>query len=184
MNSQNPQPRLLRQIVAALKSGAVVAYPTERGYAIGCDLANGSAYAFLHRLRTQQKKATLTLLCDSISQAACYSFLDNRSFRFLKREADHLSFLLPATQKVPRAVYAGKRKIIEIGIASHPISLALIKLLTTPLLSVCLGISQAQDIDALAMQQPLIRQKLTWVLDGGPSGDVLFDQIDLTGSLL
>ena len=43
INPQNPQPRLIEKVVSMLKQGAVVCYPTDTVYGIGCDIFNQKA---------------------------------------------------------------------------------------------------------------------------------------------
>ena len=40
IHPDNPQPRLLAQVVAALHDDALVAYPTDSGYALGARIGN------------------------------------------------------------------------------------------------------------------------------------------------
>lgn len=39
----NPQPRLIARAVEAVRAGAVIAYPTDTAYALGCRIGEKSA---------------------------------------------------------------------------------------------------------------------------------------------
>ncbi|MHB1379493.1 MAG: L-threonylcarbamoyladenylate synthase, partial [Desulfurivibrionaceae bacterium] len=43
INPDNPQPRLIQQAAEALRKGAVICYPTDTVYGIGCDMFNQKA---------------------------------------------------------------------------------------------------------------------------------------------
>ena len=40
IHSENPQQRLIKEVIEVLENGRVIAYPTDSGYALGCTLGN------------------------------------------------------------------------------------------------------------------------------------------------
>ncbi len=40
INPDNPQERLISQVVGILEKGGIIAYPTDTFYGIGCDIMN------------------------------------------------------------------------------------------------------------------------------------------------
>jgi tRNA A37 threonylcarbamoyladenosine synthetase subunit TsaC/SUA5/YrdC len=51
IHPQNPQPRLIRQAIAAIRDGSVVAYPTDSSYALGCLIGDKEAMERIRRIR-------------------------------------------------------------------------------------------------------------------------------------
>jgi tRNA threonylcarbamoyl adenosine modification protein (Sua5/YciO/YrdC/YwlC family) len=139
MHPINPQPRLVKEAVASLQAGQLLVYPTDSTYAIGCALSSKNALNALRTLRGISEKHPLTLLCNSISQAAEYCLIDNAAFRLLKEYTPGAyTFILPATKSVPKLAQGLKRKVVGVRIPNHPVPLSLIAELGVPILSTSL----------------------------------------------
>lgn len=80
----NPQPRLLKQAVALLQKGGVIALPTDSSYALVCQLDDKNAVERLRRIRQVNDKHHLTLLCRDLSELANYALVDNQQYRLMK----------------------------------------------------------------------------------------------------
>lgn len=136
VHPQTPQLRQVEQIKNALQNGAVMLYPTDTVYAIGCDLNSKSAIERVRRVKQSSSAKPLTFLCDSLSNIATYARVSDSAYRIMK----HLipgpyTFLLPATKLVPRLVQDPKRKTTGIRVPDHTVSLALLKALGNPIIS-------------------------------------------------
>ncbi|MBW4650738.1 MAG: threonylcarbamoyl-AMP synthase [Kastovskya adunca ATA6-11-RM4] len=136
VHPDNPQPRLIKQIVDALKDGAVMLYPTDTVYAIGCDLNAKSAVERVRRLKQLANDKPLTFLCPSLSNIAQYAVVSDKAYRIMK----HLipgsyTFVLPATKLVPRIVMNPKRKTSGIRVPDHSVCQALLQELGNPIIS-------------------------------------------------
>ena len=83
VHPENPQPRLLKQAVALLTRGGVVAAPTDSSYALVCHLDDKAAVEQMRRMRQVDDKHHLTLMCRDLSELANYAKVDNRQFRLL-----------------------------------------------------------------------------------------------------
>ncbi len=84
VHPDNPQPRLLRQAVALLEQGGVVAVPTDSSYALACHLDDKAAADRLRQIRGVDEKHLLTMLCRDLSELATYARVDNRQYRLLE----------------------------------------------------------------------------------------------------
>ena len=73
VHPDNPQPRLLKQAVAILQKGGVLAIPTDSSYALVCQLDDKNAVDRLRRIRQVNDKHHLTLLCRDLSELANYA---------------------------------------------------------------------------------------------------------------
>ncbi|MEO0014222.1 MAG: hypothetical protein RLZZ535_2611 [Cyanobacteriota bacterium] len=136
LNQNNPQQRTINQIVTALQKGAVMLYPTDTVYAIGCDLNVKSAVEKVRRIKQMSNDKPLTFLCSSLSNIAEYATVSDRAYRIMK----HLipgpyTFLLPATKQVPKLVMSPKRKTTGIRVPEHTFCQELLNTLGNPVVS-------------------------------------------------
>lgn len=136
IHPDNPQTRGIDQVVEALRSGAVMLYPTDTVYAIGCDLNSKSAVQRVRQLKQMSNDKPLTFLCPSLSDISQYAVVSDRAYRIMKSLIPGpYTFLLPATKLVPKLVMNPKRRTTGIRVPDHPLCLALLKTLSNPVIS-------------------------------------------------
>ena len=136
VHPDNPQVRRIEEIKSALSGGAVMLYPTDTVYAIGCDLNAKSAVERVRQIKQLANDKPLTFLCPSLSNVATYAFVSDTAYRIMR----HLipgpyTFLLPATKLVPRLVQSPKRKTTGIRVPNHHVCIALLAALGNPIIS-------------------------------------------------
>jgi tRNA threonylcarbamoyl adenosine modification protein (Sua5/YciO/YrdC/YwlC family) len=136
VHPDNPQSRRIEEIRSALSSGAVMLYPTDTVYAIGCDLNVKSAVEKVRHIKQLANDKPLTFLCPSLSNVATYAFVSDPAYRIMKRLIPGTyTFLLPATKLVPKLVQNPKRKTTGIRVPDHTVCLALLEALGNPIIS-------------------------------------------------
>jgi tRNA threonylcarbamoyl adenosine modification protein (Sua5/YciO/YrdC/YwlC family) len=136
LHPDNPQSRTLSKITDALKDGAIMLYPTDTVYAIGCDLNVKSAVARVRFLKQMANEKPLTFLCSSLSNIAEYAIVSDEAYKIMRRVIPGpYTFLLPATKLVPRLVMDPKRKTTGIRVPNHPVCQGLLQSLGNPIIS-------------------------------------------------
>jgi tRNA threonylcarbamoyl adenosine modification protein (Sua5/YciO/YrdC/YwlC family) len=143
VHPQTPQTRKIDEIIAALKGGAVMLYPTDTVYAIGCD--SKLAVDRVRQIKRMSNDKPLTFLCQSLSNISEYANVADPAYRLMK----HLipgtyTFILPATKLVPKLVQDPKRKTTGIRVPKHPLCQILLERLGNPVISTS---AQIQDDD-------------------------------------
>ena len=139
IHPDNPQVRLLRQAVALLTRGAIVAVPTDSSYALVCHLDDKTAADSLRRIRGVDDKHHLTLLCRDLSELANYARVDNRQVRLIKAATPGpYTFILEASKEVPRRLSHPSRKTIGLRVPAHKTLQCLLELHGAPLLATTL----------------------------------------------
>lgn len=139
IHPDNPQPRLLQQVVAVLQQGGVAVLPTDSSYALCCRLDDKNAVDHLRRIRGLDDKHLLSLLCRDLSEIANYAKVDNRQYRWLKAATPGpFTFVLETTKEVPRRVSHPSRKTIGIRVPAQTVTQALLEELGQPLLATSL----------------------------------------------
>jgi tRNA threonylcarbamoyl adenosine modification protein (Sua5/YciO/YrdC/YwlC family) len=136
LNPDNPQPRNIEQITQALKKGAIMLYPTDTVYAIGCDMNVKSAIERVRALKRLSNDKPLTFLCSSLSNISEYAVVSDEAYRIMKRLIPGpYTFLLPTTKLVPKLVMSPKRKTTGIRVPDQNVCQALLQSLNNPIIS-------------------------------------------------
>ncbi|WP_407317863.1 L-threonylcarbamoyladenylate synthase [Isoptericola halotolerans] len=132
----DPQARAVGQVVAALRDGALVAYPTDSGYALGCRVGQHDGTERIRQIRRLDAKHHFTLVCCDFAQLGQLVRLDNSAFRAIKAVTPGpYTFILPATSEVPRRLAHPKKKTVGVRIPESRVVHALLRELGEPLLS-------------------------------------------------
>lgn len=136
IHPDNPQPRLINQVVQMLQQGALIAYPTDSGYALGCRLGNTEALERIRSIRHLDDRHHFTVVCHDFAQLSQFVFVSNKVFRLIKAHTPgSYTFILPATREVPRRFMNPKKRTIGVRIPPNPVAHALVTTLGEPLLS-------------------------------------------------
>ena len=136
IHPDNPQPRQLQQVVDALREDALVAYPTDSGYALGCVLGNREGRDRILAIRGLDERHHFTLVCRDFSQLGQLVQVDNSAFRAIRAVTPGpYTFILPATPQVPRRLLHPRKRTVGVRIPDHTVVQALLELLGEPLLS-------------------------------------------------
>ncbi|NBD33029.1 MAG: threonylcarbamoyl-AMP synthase [Cyanobacteria bacterium] len=188
IHPENPQERILETVAQALKDGAVMLYPTDTVYAIGCDLNVKSAVEKVRFLKRMSNEKPLTFLCSSLSNIADYARVSDDAYRLMKRLIPGTyTFLLPATKLVPKLVMNPKRKTSGIRVPDQVVCQSLLKTLGNPIISTSaylpddsgelptLGYEKARLFDAMDKVVDIILD------DGSDVTTEVSTIIDLTG---
>ncbi|MDO3376675.1 L-threonylcarbamoyladenylate synthase [Geoalkalibacter halelectricus] len=167
INPQNPQDRLINQVVEKLKQGGVIAYPTDTTYGIGCDIFNKKGVKNIFQIKKRDLRKPFSFICADLSDVSNYAQVSNFAFKIMKR---HLpgpyTFVLEATRIVPDSLVT-KQKTVGIRIPENPIALSIVRALGHPLVTTSANIS-GEDVyhDPLDIEEHLGRM-LDLVIDGG-----------------
>lgn len=183
IHPDNPQPRLIRQAVAIIQQGGLIAYPTDSAYALGCQIGDRLALDRIRAIRRLDKDHNFTLMCRDLSELATYAKVDNLTFRLLKQYTPGpFTFILEATSEVPRRLKHPKRKTIGLRVPQNAITLALLEELGAPLMTSTLLLPN----DEYPLTDPydireILQHELELVIDGGFCGLEPTTVVDLTG---
>ena len=141
IHPENPQYRLIKEVIDLLENGGMIAYPTDSGYALGCALGNKNAMDQIIYIRKLRKHHHFTLMMKDLSHIGEYAKLNNSGFRLLKKILPGAyTFILEGTKDIPNRLLNGKRKTIGIRVSSHPVVQSILENLMEPMMSVSLKI--------------------------------------------
>jgi tRNA threonylcarbamoyl adenosine modification protein (Sua5/YciO/YrdC/YwlC family) len=135
----DPQPRSIAQVVRIMREGGVVAYPTDSGFALGCQMGNQDGLTRMRRVRGLDEKHHFTLLCKDFSQLGQLVHIDNAVFRAIKAATPGpYTFILPATGEVPRKLLHPKKRTVGVRIPHHRVAQAILAEIGEPIVTTTL----------------------------------------------
>jgi len=182
IHPDNPQARLVRQTCELINQGEVVVYPTDSGYAIGCQMENKKAMEQICRIREIDSKHNFTLMCRDMSELSVYARVDNIAFRQIKNNTPGpYTFILKATKEVPKRLQNPKRKTIGIRVPDNAIALAILEELGEPLMSTTLILPNASmaETDPDDIRDKL-EKRVGLIIHGGYLGEQPTTVIDMS----
>ncbi len=184
VHPDNPQMRLLKQAVALLEKGGILAVPTDSSYALVCHLDDKAAIDNLRRIRGVDDKHHLTLLCRDLSELASYARVDNTQYRLLKSATPGpYTFILEASKEVPRRVSHPSRKTIGLRVPEHTVLQALLALHDGALLATTLiEPGETQPMNDASEIRDRFEKLIAGVIDAGACALEPTTVIDLTGA--
>jgi tRNA threonylcarbamoyl adenosine modification protein (Sua5/YciO/YrdC/YwlC family) len=132
-----PEVYKIKQVIEKIKEGAVILYPTDTGFTLGCELGNRDAINRLRRLRRMPDSQSLTFLCDDVANISEFGKVSNKAFKYIKKLIPGpYTFILPASKLVPRLAQNPKRKTAGIRVPNNNLAQQLLKLMEMPLISI------------------------------------------------
>lgn len=167
IHPQNPQQRLIDQVVKELHSGGVIVYPTDSGYALGTGLGNKNGLERIRQIRHLSKRHDFTLMMRDLSHIGEYAKLDNNAFRLLKKILPGTyTFILEGTRDVPKRLLHEKKKTIGLRISTRGVVQALLASLDEPLMSVSL-ILEGHDFYDIDDVRDAVGNQVDMIIDDG-----------------
>jgi tRNA threonylcarbamoyl adenosine modification protein (Sua5/YciO/YrdC/YwlC family) len=146
VHPQDPQPRSITQVVGMLRDDALIAYPTDSGYALGFALGNREGGGRIRRIRGLDDRHHFTLVVSDFGQLGQLAKLDNAAFRAVKAATPGAyTFILPATREVPKRLAHPKKRTVGVRIPDNRVVQALLRELGEPLLSSTLLLPDAEE---------------------------------------
>jgi len=134
---QTPETNKIAKVVDALKNGAVIIYPTDTQFAIGCALSNKEGIERIRRIKGIDENHAMTFLCDSLSNISEFAKINDEAYKLIKRLIPGpYTFILPASKQVPKFAQNAKRNTAGIRVPDHNLSQTLLKTLENPIIAI------------------------------------------------
>ena len=181
--SKNPDLRRIEHIVRALRDGAVIIYPTDTIYGMGCDIHNARAVERVARIKgIKPARNDFSFICYDLSHIADYARVSNSAFKLMKKLLPGpYTFLLEATNAVPKLLNTNK-KTVGIRVPDHDIPRQIVHELGNPIITT--SIRDEDEVIEYSTDPELIFEKFQHqvdiVIDGGYGGNIPSTIIDAT----
>jgi len=182
INPENPQQRLIKQVVDLLRSDSIICYPTDTGYGIGCDIFSAKAVKRLMQIKKRPKNKPFSFMCSSLKHISEYAHVSNTAYRLLKKNLPGpYTFVLQGTKLVPK-IMATKQKTVGIRVPEAPICRDLIETLGNPIINTSIPLEDETRPPTEPYQiEQLIGNRVECIVDGGPLYPDPSSVIDLRG---
>ena len=180
---ENPNLKEIDKIIAVLRDGGLVIYPTDTVYAIGCDALNVRAVEKICKLKgIDPRKSNLSIICYDLSNISEYAKVSNLVFKAMKKNLPGpFTFILPTSGELPK-IYKNKKEV-GIRIPDNNIIRELVKQLGNPILTTSIH-DEDDDIVEYSTDPELIYEKyediVDVVIDGGYGGVEASTVVDCT----
>lgn len=183
VNPEHPQPRQVRRIVSELQTGAVIVYPTDTIYGLGCDIFNKKTIERIYQIKQESLKKPLSFVCADLTDLAQYAKnISNTSYRLMKRLLPGpYTFILEASRLVPK-VMVSKRKTVGIRVPENEICLAIVRELGHPIVSTSVTRDESEILNTPADIEARFGKVVDVIVDGGILMSEPSTVVDLTGS--
>ena len=182
IHPENPQPRLIKQVVECLKDGGVIIYPTDTIYGLGSDIMQHKTIEKICQIKNiDPQKAQLSFICSDLSHLSDYTkSIDTPLYRMLK---NHLpgpyTFILPASKQVPK-ILQSKKSTIGLRIPDNVICHQILAALGNPILSTSLPGEMVEDYTDPEIIHEKFEHLVDFVIDGGIGGMTPSTIVDCT----
>jgi tRNA threonylcarbamoyl adenosine modification protein (Sua5/YciO/YrdC/YwlC family) len=182
---ENPNPRDIERVVAILKKGGLIIYPTDTVYGLGCDIPNIKALERIAKIKgVKLEKSNFSFVCHDLSNLSDYvKQIDSTTFKILKRALPGAyTFILPGAKTLPNPFK--KKKTVGIRVPDNNITIDIVKALGNPIVST--SIRDEDEVLEYTTDPELILEKwgnlVDLVIDGGYGGNEGSSIIDLSDS--
>lgn len=137
IHSKTPELAKIKKVGDALKEGAVILYPTDTGFSLGCELSNKNAIDRVRRIRRITRDKSLTFLCHSLSNVSEFAKVSNLAYKTIKALIPGpYTFILPASKLVPKFAQNPKRKTAGLRVPNNDLCRLLLIALDEPIISI------------------------------------------------
>lgn len=179
----HPERRRIAEIVATIRRGGLIAYPTDSSYAFGCHIGDKKAMDRIRQIRRTDKAHNFTLVCSDLSEIGLYARVDNWAYRLLRSfTPGPYTFILPATREVPKRLQHPKRRTIGLRVPDHPIVKAILDTLGEPIMSSTLSLpGDDRPLNEADEIERRIGHQIDLIVDAGPCGLEPTTVVDLSG---
>lgn len=174
-------PKQLSYITEKLERGAIIIYPTDTTYALGCSLNCIKSINQLKKLKNKDDD-NLTIICNDLSNITSYARVDNAAYKILKRNTPAaITFILQAASSVPNA-FLDNKKSVGVRVPNNPITLALVEALGNPLVSTSLPLdsSAVEGDDEVSLIWDKYKNTVDIMIDGGSVPNIVSTIVDLS----
>ena len=169
INPINPQDRLIQRVADCLKTGGIIAYPTDTYYGIGCDIMNKKSIEKIYLLKNRQRNKPFSFICSNLKNISHYAKVSNYAYKTMKRLLPGpYTFILEGSKMVPKIMLT-RRKTAGIRVPKNNICIALVEALGHAIISTSATTPDGNLLNDPSLIHDCFKNRIDLVIDGGPA---------------
>lgn len=180
LNTTKPQKRHIRRAAEILRSGGIIAYPTDTVYGIGCDLNDRKAIRRLIEIKDRPKRKPFSVICPDFKDVAKFAVVSNYAYKIMRRFLPGpYTFIVQASKEIPKLMVS-KQRTVGIRMPDNPIILELVQEFSGPLCTTSVALEKDETIQDPEVIHARLKDQVVLVLDGGVAVSEHSTVVDLT----
>lgn len=154
----------VNKTIEALKKGAVILYPTDTVWGLGCDATNEMACKKLSEIKQRDRSKSLIVLVNSIVMLEKYAdSIPEAALQLVELADKPLTIVYPSAVNLSAQVAANDGSV-GIRVTQHPFCNKLIEMFRKPIVSTSANLSGAKTPGCFAEISPEIIAKADYVV--------------------
>ena len=168
INSAAPEASLVGYVVERLRSGQVLAMPTDTFYGLAADPINLRAVDRVYEIKSRSRHKPLSLLIDDVEMAEDLAGPLNADFYALARKfwPGPLTIIVRASSRLPLKVTANTGNV-ALRIPALAIPVAVVKALGFPITATSANLSGLAECTTAEAVQIQLGDRVPLIVDGG-----------------
>ncbi len=155
-------------------------FPTDTGYAIGCDLYQKKSIDRIIQLKRRDAKKPLSFYCSDLKELSQFAIVNTKAYRAMRRLLPGpYTFVLPATKMVPKLLVS-RRSSVGIRVPQNPVTLSLVAGLRHPLIGTSCATAEGVALTDIPSIRKSFGKNIDLILDAGPVASEPSTVIDFT----
>src|ERR1700751_4428028 len=182
INSDAPEPSLIRYAADQIRAGQVLGMPTDTFYGLAADPFNLRAVERVYEIKSRSRHKPLSLLIESVDQAEELARPLPEEFYDLARRfwPGPLTIIVKAASRLPLKVTANTGNV-ALRIPSAKIPLAVIEAAGLPITATSANLSGASECTSAEQVRDQLQDRISIIVDGGKSPrDIASTIVDLS----
>src|SRR5437879_5197546 len=182
INSEKPEPSLIRYAADQIRAGEVLGMPTDTFYGLAADPFNLRAVDRVYDIKSRSRHKPLSLLIESVDQAEELARPLPEEFHALARRfwPGPLTVIVRAASRLPLKVTANTGNV-SLRIPNAPIPLEVVKAAGIPITATSANLSGAAECTTAVAVRDQLQNRLSIIVDGGSSAREIPSTIIETG---
>ena len=170
INSETPEPSLIRYAADQIRAGQVLGMPTDTFYGLAADPFNLRAVERVYEIKSRSRHKPLSLLIEDVEQAEDLANSLPDEFRALAKKfwPGPLTIIVKAASRLPLKVTANTGNV-ALRVPAAKIPLEVVKAAGVPITATSANLSGARECTTADAVREQLKDRISIIIDGGTS---------------